>query len=775
MRKIILLLLLSLCIANINYAQNVCDIDPELQQILAQKNDELISVNIILKSQLDVKKMYSRSQTYDERGMKRDAVLKEFKEFSEASQSDVLNILQAETRSCGVRNVKPHWITNIINCEANSDVIYQLAQHPDVKAIAYNKMEYMLFDDDVERMSTLENIADNILTINADDVWAEGYTGKGVLVSILDTGVNIEHVDLKDHLWDGGEEYPNHGYNTLNNSHDVNDVFGHGTHCAGTICGDGTSGIKTGMAPEATLMCIKVLGDSGEGSVDAIVSGVEFSVEHGADLLSLSLGSSFPSIYTSEIYRSVFENLLEFDVLAVVAAGNDKGKMDEYPMPRNINAPANCPPAWIHPDQQANGNATSSIISVGAVDYEDNHAYFSSEGPVTWSGTSWDDYILDLSTDLEPGWLDYDNNIFDTCISGGSSFRWGVKFSPAKLRKYENGELTKVAMYDCVAHVGDIEIYQGGDDPEGGELIHSQEYSCTGVNDFVEFELDATLTIDHTKNLWVVMRTDDGNLNPAAACKTIHEPNGRYLGMVFGDIVLGEYTNWYDMSEWYNRNYTWMIRAFVDCESGEVAALDQTENDEFGLIRPDVCAPGMYIVSSSHTENEGFSVLSGTSMATPCVAGAVALLLEKNPELTPAAICEALETTAVKLSEKKNNKTGSGRIDILAAMKSLDENDEEEEGGEEDDDEGNGEGVEMISSQNINIYPNPVEDHLYIETLTQTLTVEIYDMYGRIQNLSNSATQQLGNSIDVADLNSGVYYIRITTDKGEITKLFIKK
>ena len=838
MKKLIVLLLLSFCFINFNLAQTLCDIDPELQMLLNQKNNEPISINIILKSKIDVKESATRKQSFADKDIKREAVLQEFKQFSEASQADVLSILQSGTRSNNVKDIKCHWITNMINCTVTSDVVYQLAKHPDVAAIAYNKLEYMLFDEDFERATTIENITENILNINADDVWNQGYKGEGILVSILDTGVNIDHVDLQDHLWDGGEEYPNHGYNTLNNSHDINDAFGHGTHCAGTICGDGTSGIKTGIAPEATLMCIKVLGDNGEGSLDAIISGVEFSVEHGADLLSLSLGSAFPNIYTSELYRSVFENLLEFDVLAVVAAGNDKTKMDEYPLPRNINAPANCPPAWIHPDQQANGSGTSSILSVGAVDYDDNHAYFSSEGPVTWSGTSWNDYVLDWSEDLEPGWLDYDNGVFETGISVDGSFRWGMLFPSSKLKNHEGGKLSKVSMYDCVAHSGDIEIYQGGDDPNKGYLIHKQEYTCTGSNSFVEFEFTNPLTIDCKKNLWVILKTDDGALNPAAACKSIHEPNGRWIGKIYND-----YTTWYDACDWFEMNYTWMIRAFITNNNGEETTIE--ENNEFGLIRPDVCAPGMYIVSSAHNSNDGFSVLSGTSMATPCVAGAVALMLEKNPYLTPALICEILETTAVKLTEKKSNKTGSGRIDILAAMNYLDEIPDECQapsnltanaltynsvelswegskiakeyevyrdnekiatvnttsysdlqlendtqycytvksvcslGISEPSDEAcittsNNEGINDMTSS-FNIYPNPVEDNLIITTDAIVDDIIIYDMYGKTQKLRNSETQKLKNTIDVSDLNSGVYFIRITTENGESTKLFIKK
>lgn len=852
MKKSILLLSLILCVINFSFAQYVNVIDPELQALMNTKNNDNISVNIIFKSQIEVNKLSSRTKRFSDRASKKDAVLKEFKEFSESSQSEVLSILQSETRSGNVKDIKCHWITNMINCKLTSDVIYQLAKHPDIAAISYNKLEYMLFDEESTKVIPTRGITDNIKKINADDAWKRGYTGKGILVSILDTGVNIDHIDIKNNLWDGGNKYPNHGYNTLNNNHDVTDIFGHGTHCAGTICGDGSSGTQTGIAPDAKLMIIKVLGNDGYGSVDAILSGIEFSIENGADLLNLSLGSSFSNTYTDGLYRSSFTNLLEFDILAVIAAGNDKTKMDEYPVPRNINAPGNCPPAWIHPDQRANIGGTSSIICIGAVDYDDTHAYFSSEGPVSWSGTPWNDYILDMSTELDPGWLDYDNGEFATGIGINNSFKWGVMFPASKLKNFENGELTKVSIYDCVAHTGEIEIYQGGTNPNQATLIHTQSFSCTGTNDFVEFDLTSKLNINHTKNLWVILSTNDGNLNPAAACNSIHEPNGRWVGTTYND-----YTTWSDICEDYSYNNTWMIRAFVSDNSGNIAVLE--ENNEFGLIRPDLCAPGYGIVSASHTSNDEHIVLNGTSMATPCVTGAVALLLEKNPDLTPAQICEGLETTAVKLADKKNNSTGSGRIDIIATMDffedeakpiislqevtikeiTTNENSQipitlENIGSAPTHDitlelssddpyitiinasanfgiispvqnvtktfivtakadtpdnhivdfsltDGYWEehfSIKVSNSDNIsdlnyvfNIYPNPVEDKVIIETDIKIEKVSIYDTYGRLMTTSNG--QQ--TSVDVSNFNNGVYFIKISHDNGEITKLFIKK
>ena len=83
-----------------------------------------------------------------------------------------------------------------------------------------------------------------------------------------------------------------------------------------------------------------------------------------------------------------------------------------------------------------------------------------------------------------------------------------------------------------------------------------------------------------------------------------------------------------------------------------------------------------------------------------------------------------------------------------------------------------GEGFNEIASNSIRIYPNPANDRLYIET--QTLTIEIYDVYGRRQNLKNSETQKLRNSIDISELNSGIYFVKIKNEDGEVVKRFIK-
>ena len=494
MRKLVFTLLVIISFCNLGMAQNT--IEPRLQEILNQKGDEMISVNIILKSQMNFDNSRNRASHTIDKNVKRNILVDDLKSFAEKEQQELLSILGAEQRSNKVTDISCHWLANYINCKTTRDVIYQISQHPDVFLIGYNEEKVLISNSYSERAASTSGMTENITKVNADDVWNMGYTGEGVIVAVIDSGVNYNHVDIADHLWDGGAEFPNHGYNTYDDNDDPMDKFGHGTHCAGTICGDGTSGTKTGMAPNATLMCVKSVSDEGRGTADNINSGMEWAIEHNADVLSMSLGVMNPEISEKVMLRRSCVTALELGIVAAVAAGNygESQYMVLYPAPYNVIIPGGCPPPWLSPEQEANAGGLSCVVSVGAVDYKDAPTSFSSNGPVSWENTEYKDYT------------------------------------------YNNGEA-------------------------------------------------------------------------------------------------------------------------------------------IGLIRPDVCAPGQEILSLDYKSNNEHTMMNGTSMATPCVAGIMCLMLEKDPSLTPADICRILETTSVRLSETKSNKTGTGRVDALAALNAIDNGD----------------------------------------------------------------------------------------------------
>ena len=78
------------------------------------------------------------------------------------------------------------------------------------------------------------------------------------------------------------------------------------------------------------------------------------------------------------------------------------------------------------------------------------------------------------------------------------------------------------------------------------------------------------------------------------------------------------------------------------------------------------------------------------------------------------------------------------------------------------------------NTTSLNIYPNPANDRIFIEAETEIEDVVLYDIYGRVQNLRNSETQKLRNSIDISSLKSGFYFVKINTEKGNIVKRIIK-
>ncbi|MCU4973197.1 S8 family serine peptidase [Halobacteria archaeon AArc-m2/3/4] len=150
--------------------------------------------------------------------------------------------------------------------------------------------------------------------INAPQVWdVYGTKGEGVNVAVLDTGVDPDHpdIDISQENW---AEFDGNGEMV---SSDPHDNHGHGTHVSGTVTGGDASGEYIGVAPEATLLHGKVLGDDG-GDTAQVMSGMEWAIQSDADVISLSLGTD----EYSDLLLDGVQNAHDADVLVVAAAGN---------------------------------------------------------------------------------------------------------------------------------------------------------------------------------------------------------------------------------------------------------------------------------------------------------------------------------------------------------------------------------------------------------------------------------------------------------------------
>ncbi|GHK00671.1 hypothetical protein SY2F82_24680 [Streptomyces sp. Y2F8-2] len=188
--------------------------------------------------------------------------------------------------------------------------------------------------------------------IGAPTAWAAGYTGKGVKVAVLDTGVYADHPDLK------GQVIEAENFST---SATTADKVGHGTHVASIVAGTGAKshGKYKGVAPGAKILSGKVLDDDGYGDDSGILAGMEWAAQQGADIVNLSLGGAdTPDIDPLEAEVNKLSE--QKGVLFAIAAGNE-GESGE----RTIGSP---------------GSATDAL-TVGAVDDKDRLADFSSRGP----------------------------------------------------------------------------------------------------------------------------------------------------------------------------------------------------------------------------------------------------------------------------------------------------------------------------------------------------------------------------------------------------------
>jgi len=191
------------------------------------------------------------------------------------------------------------------------------------------------------------------------------YTGKGIKVAVVDTGINDKHVDLAGKVvarndFSNPDYFGKSLFGWLKKPVVTKlDGVGHGTWCAGAIAGGGQ--VYQGMAPKVVLIDARVLNNDGHGTNDAVIQGMSWAADQGADIISMSLGGE--GTPDDAVSREA-DALASEGIVVVVAAGN------EGPHKHTIGSPS----------------CAAKVITVAAVDQQNKVTDYSSRGPVVFNG-----------------------------------------------------------------------------------------------------------------------------------------------------------------------------------------------------------------------------------------------------------------------------------------------------------------------------------------------------------------------------------------------------
>lgn len=388
------------------------EIGPKLQEAL-EGDAQSFDVVIKLKEKLNGKKI-RRAVRKSLRGNNniREEVINRLKSRSERAQRSIRRLLAKLTPEEG----RYLWAVNSVSLELSREAITEVAAHPKVEEIELNVIQQFIEPDAVKskkfkkrsgkrelfvsqkankrnkrgkrgkrgkrnkrnKRNRNNQGSDSVsgLAVNealpgfdnfsfygrevtqSDDVNnILGITGKGVVVAVLDTGIQQNHSEFANPAKDiNGNNIPRfvQGASFINNEpNELEDLNNHGTHCAGTVAGS-----TVGVAPDAQLMAVKVLAGNGSGGGIGIIQGIQFAAANGADVISMSLGSpqDFPGVDGLE--RAV-NNAVASGAVVVVAAGNSGSNASTLGSP----------------------GSAEDCISVGAHDSRGALASFSSRGP----------------------------------------------------------------------------------------------------------------------------------------------------------------------------------------------------------------------------------------------------------------------------------------------------------------------------------------------------------------------------------------------------------
>jgi len=332
--------------------------------------------------------LLSDAKAFDEfchanRGRKRSElraeVVKRLKEIAAQEQPAMLDALG---KPAGAR---PLWIVNAIALRLTPGQIEQARKQRSVKWVypagslppesdAGHVTEVLKPAPRKPFTTKKKTIPWNLKLLHVPEVWKECQVqGEGVVVAMLDAGVNYRHADLRDNMWINEDEVPNNGLDDDGNGL-VDDLYGfdfarwkadllpkrrhHGTFTSSVVAGDGTGGTITGVAPRARLMPMIAF-----GGTYLAARAYQYALDNGADVMSMSF--SIPGLkHTRGFWRLMSEHATCAGLVLVSGAGN----FPNVKIPAQIRIPEGIP----------------CVICAGGVTKKKKFPHFLSQGPVEW-------------------------------------------------------------------------------------------------------------------------------------------------------------------------------------------------------------------------------------------------------------------------------------------------------------------------------------------------------------------------------------------------------
>ncbi len=305
----------------------------------------------------------------------RTKIVETLRETARTSQPSLLRYLEKEKTAGRVTEIKTFYIVNVVYARVSNELVETIAQRPEVDSVWPNRRIQLV--ETVKEAETLTSSAIewNIRHVRAPQVWnSYGIDGSGVVVGIIDTGVDWGHEALKE-TYRGFEpsnpDSPHHTYNWYDPYYDwpyPDDYQGHGTHCAGVVLGsDPTGDNKIGVAPGAQWIAARGLHDYGQGDAARILSAMEYMLaptdsdgnpnpDMAPDIVNNSWGAD---PLCDPIFKGAIQSWRNAEILPVFAAGNYGSEAGTIALPANYE----------------------ESFAVGATDSNDNLAEFSSRGP----------------------------------------------------------------------------------------------------------------------------------------------------------------------------------------------------------------------------------------------------------------------------------------------------------------------------------------------------------------------------------------------------------